>query len=57
MDNGDTVDGMGVKRDLKNLSQDIEAKAKTAQDKAEGKTTSETWNNAKIKARDVKDSL
>jgi hypothetical protein len=48
---------MGIKRDLKNLGQDMEAKAKTAQDKAEGKTTSETWNKAKIKARDVKDSL
>ena len=48
---------MGIKRDLKNVGQDMEAKAKTAQDKAEGKTTSETWNKAKIKARDVKDSL
>jgi hypothetical protein len=48
---------MGIKRDLKNLSQDMEAKAKTAQDEAEGKPTSETWNKAKIKARDVKDSL
>lgn len=48
---------MGLKRDLKNVSQDIEAKAKTAQDKAEGKPASETWNKAKIKARDVADSV
>jgi hypothetical protein len=47
---------MGLKRDLKNVSQDIEAKAKTAEDKAEGKPA-ETWNKAKIMARDLADSL
>jgi hypothetical protein len=46
-----------LKRDLKNFSQAIEAKAKTVQDKAESKPVSETYNKAKIKARDVKDSL
>lgn len=44
---------MGIKRDLRHVRQDIEAKAKTVKDKAEGKTTSETWNKAKIKARDA----
>ena len=34
-----------------------EAKVNTAQDKAQGKHTSETWNKAKIKARDIADSL
>jgi hypothetical protein len=48
---------MGLRRDLKKVGQDIEAKAKTAQDKAEGKPASETWNKAKIKARDAADSL
>lgn len=48
---------MGLRGDLRKVGQDLEAKAKTAQDKAEGKTTSETWNRAKIKVRDVKDSL
>jgi hypothetical protein len=48
---------MGLRKDLKNISQDIEAKARTAEDKAEGKPASETWNKAKIKARDVADSV
>jgi hypothetical protein len=48
---------MGLKRDLKHVGQDIEAKAKTAEDKAKGKPASETWNKAKIKARDVVDSI
>jgi len=46
-----------LRKDMKNLAQDIEAKAKTAEDKAEGKVTSENWNKAKIKARDVADDL
>ena len=48
---------MGFRRDLKNAAQDIEAKAKTAEDKAQGKPASETWNKAKIKARDAADDL
>ena len=46
-----------LKKDAKNFSQDIEAKARTAEDHAEGKPSSETWNKVKIKARDAADDL
>jgi hypothetical protein len=38
---------------MKNAAQDAEAKAKTAQDHAEGKPSSETLNKAKVKVRDA----
>lgn len=50
-----------IKKDLKNAGQDIEAKAETAKDHAEGKHSSETLNKAKVKtenaAQDVKRDL
>lgn len=42
-------------KDAKKLEQDVEAKAKTAKDHAEGKPSSETLNKAKIKVRDALD--
>ena len=44
-----------VVKDAKNAAQDIEAKAKTAEDHAEGKPSSETLNKAKVKVRDALD--
>ena len=38
---------------VKDAAQDVEAKAKTAKDHAEGKPSSETLNKAKIKAEDA----
>jgi cbb3-type cytochrome oxidase cytochrome c subunit len=38
---------------LKNASQDIEAKAKTSEDHAKGKPSSEAVNKAKVKTRDA----
>jgi hypothetical protein len=38
---------------IKNTTQDVEAKAKTEQDHAQGKPSSETLNKAKIKTRDA----
>lgn len=40
---------------MKNASQDAEAEAKTAQDHADGKPSSETMNKAKVKIRDALD--
>jgi len=42
-----------IKKDLKNASQDIEAKAETAKDHAEGNASSETLNKAKVKTEDA----
>jgi hypothetical protein len=42
-----------LKKEIKNAGQDLEAKAQTAKDKAEGKPSSETLNKAKIKAEDA----
>lgn len=42
-----------IKKDLKNAGQDIEAKAETAKDHAEGKPSSETLNKAKVKTEDA----
>jgi hypothetical protein len=38
---------------IKDGSQDLEAKAKTSEDHAEGKPSSETMNKAKVKVRDA----
>jgi hypothetical protein len=38
---------------IKDASQDLEAKAKTSEDYAEGKPSSETLNKAKVKVRDA----
>ncbi|HEU4606452.1 MAG TPA: hypothetical protein VFS46_09465 [Nitrososphaera sp.] len=42
-----------IKKEIKNAGQDMEAKAQTAKDHAEGKPSSETLNKAKVKADDV----
>lgn len=44
-----------VVKEAKNAEQDMEAKAKTAKDHAEGKPSSETLNKAKVKVRDALD--
>ena len=44
-----------VVKDAKNAAQDMEAKAKAAEDHAEGKPSSETLNKAKVKIRDAVD--
>ena len=46
-----------LRKDFKNAAQDAEAKVKTAEDHAEGKPSSETWNKAKVKARDAANDL
>ncbi|MEO9320899.1 MAG: hypothetical protein ABI361_09515 [Nitrososphaera sp.] len=46
-----------IKKDLKNLEQNVRAKAETAKDHAEGKPSSETLNRAKIKAGDAAKDL
>jgi hypothetical protein len=42
-----------IQKDLKNAGQNLQAKAETAKDHAEGKPSSETLNKAKIKGEDV----
>ena len=42
-----------IKKEIKNVGQDLEAKAQTAKDHAEGKPSSETLNKAKVKTRDA----
>jgi hypothetical protein len=42
-----------IAKKVKNASQDAEAKIKTEEDHARGKPSSETFNKAKIKARDA----
>ena len=42
-----------IKKEIKNAAQNLEAKAQTAKDHAEGKPSSETLNKAKVKADDV----
>ncbi|MFL6525991.1 MAG: hypothetical protein ACJ70Q_07600, partial [Nitrososphaera sp.] len=42
-----------IQKDVKNAGQNLEAKAETAKDHAEGKPSSETLNKAKIKGDDV----
>ena len=46
-----------IKKDLKNMGQDAEAKINTAEDHAEGKPSSETLNKAKVKAGDAASDL
>ena len=42
-----------IAKEVKNKEQDIEAKLKTEEDHAEGKPSSETLNNAKVKTEDA----
>jgi hypothetical protein len=42
-----------IQKEVKNAGQNLEAKAETAKDHAEGKPSSETLNKAKIKGEDV----
>jgi hypothetical protein len=42
-----------IQKDVKNAGQNLEAKAETAKDHAQGKPSSETLNKAKIKGQDV----
>ncbi|HKU50504.1 MAG TPA: hypothetical protein VJP79_11175 [Nitrososphaera sp.] len=42
-----------IKKDMKNATQDVEAKAETAKDHLQGKPSSETLNKAKIKTEDA----
>ena len=42
-------------KEAKKMEQDVEAKAKTAKEHAEGKPRSETLNKAKINVRDALD--
>jgi hypothetical protein len=44
-----------IVKDAKKAAQDLEAKAQTAKDHAEGKPSSETLNKAKVKVRDALD--
>ena len=46
-----------IKKDMKNSAQDLEAKAQTAKDHAEGKPSSETLNKAKVKVDDAVEDL
>jgi len=46
-----------VQKDIKNAGQNLEAKAQTAKDHAEGKPSSETINKAKVKADDAAQDL
>jgi hypothetical protein len=46
-----------IVKDAKNVGQNLEAKAETAKDHAEGKPSSETLNKAKIKADDAAKDL
>ncbi len=41
-----------IQKDIKNAGQNLEAKAQTAKDHAEGKPSSETLNRAKVKTDD-----
>lgn len=43
----------GLQLEIKDASQDFEAKAKTSEDHAEGKPSSETLNKSKVKVRDA----
>ena len=42
-----------IQKDVKNAGQNLEAKAETAKDHAEGKPSSETLNRAEVKAKDA----
>jgi hypothetical protein len=42
-----------IQKDVKNAGQNLEAKAQTSKDHAEGKPSSETLNKAKVKGEDL----
>ena len=42
-----------IQKEVKNAGQNLEAKAETAKDHAEGKPSSETLNKAKVKGEDI----
>lgn len=46
-----------IQKDIKNAGQNLEAKAETAKDHAEGKPSSENLNRAKVKADDAAQDL
>jgi hypothetical protein len=46
-----------IQKDIKNAGQNLEAKAQTAKDHAEGKPSSETLNKTKVKADDAAQDL
>ena len=46
-----------IQKDIKNAGQNLEAKAQTAKDHAEGKPSSETLNRTKVKADDASQDL
>ena len=46
-----------IKKDIKNVGQDLEAKAQTSKDHAEGNPSSETLNKAKVKVDDAEQDL
>jgi hypothetical protein len=46
-----------IQKDIKNAGQNLEAKAQTAKDHAEGKPSSETLNRAKVKTDDAAQDL
>jgi hypothetical protein len=46
-----------IQKDIKNAGQNLEAKAQTTKDHAEGKPSSETLNRAKVKADDAAQDL
>jgi hypothetical protein len=46
-----------IQKDIKNAGQNLEAKAQTTKDHAEGKPSSETLNKAKVKTDDAAQDL
>jgi hypothetical protein len=42
-----------IQKDVKNAGQNLEAKAETAKDRAQGNPSSESLNKAKVKGDDV----
>jgi hypothetical protein len=46
-----------IQKDIKNTGQNLEAKAQTAKEHAEGKPSSETLNRTKVKADDAAQDL
>ena len=50
---GHIIDMTDPVKKVKDASQDVEAKAKTSEDHAKGKPSSETLNKAKVKVRDA----
>jgi hypothetical protein len=46
-----------IKRDIKSIGQNLEAKAETTKDHAEGKPSSERLNEAKVRVEDAADDV